>query len=168
MAHETLDPDEILNQKSPMHTVVFEGIDKVGKSSLMKALYKKLTYKITCIDRLYLSTFVYDLLRRQKEQAPFEFLEQNVESIIQMCAAFNQFSNAATLVYVRADMDVVVDRMKQNGHEAYFEGSLPAFESGLRMIKKLCPELRIIVIDTTVKSIDECVEELCKALWRAE
>jgi thymidylate kinase len=168
MPYETLDSDEILNQCSTMHTVIFEGIDKVGKSSLMKALYNKLTYKITCIDRLYLSTFAYDLLRREKTQSPFEFLEQNIESAIQMCAAFNQFSNAATLVYVHADMTTVKNRIQAHGHEPYFEGSLSTFESGLRIVKKYCPELRIIVIDTTIKSIDMCVDELCKALWRTE
>lgn len=162
-----LENDFTLDPRSIMHTVVFEGIDKVGKSSLMQALYKRLGYKITCVDRLYLSTFVYDLLRRQKVQSNWELLEENIESVMQMCTAFNQIADCATLVYVTADMQTVLERMAAEKHEAYFEGSREAFDAGLKMLRKLSPGLRIIVIDTTKDSIDKCVDNLCIALGRA-
>ena len=155
-----------LSPASMMHTVVFEGIDKVGKSSLMRALYKRLGYKITCVDRLYLSTFVYDLLRRQKTQSNWDLLDENIESVLQMCTAFNQIADGATLVYVTAGMETVLSRMATENHEAYFEGSQEAFTVGLKMLRKLSPELRIIVLDTTKASIDECIDTLCAALGR--
>lgn len=159
-----------------MHTVLFEGIDKVGKSSTMQALYKLLAYRITCFDRGYLSTYAYDYLRQIKKVKEGKLHEtdalvETTSNAMAMCAAINNFGESITVVLVHADSATVAVRMIEANHEPYFQGSREAFEVAFRLAQRTCPDAQFIALDTTGKTAEESAAEIwerLQILWREQ
>jgi len=187
--------------------LIFEGCDKVGKTSLLKEFVKRrkffygedwpvikfsgpvltkqilkfwrgvtnnvpimqaemmseylTTFKIfksakldhIICDRFFLGEFVYCFLRRYR----YEDEETNY-----WIGLFNQLMEETNcvLVYVKADIDVILKRMLADGGDAYTPTE--AVEKILAFYEELLPKLngRVVIIDTTVASVSYACDEL--------
>jgi thymidylate kinase len=61
-------------------TIILEGIDCVGKSTIKELLNKTTNYKHCVIDRLYGSCFAYSLLHRRGNSIEFLETERQLDS----------------------------------------------------------------------------------------
>ncbi len=95
--------------------LIFDGTDKVGKTSLINAVDKATKYQHIMIDRGPLSYLVYDkLLKRNSINRVFENLRD-----------LNDLSNINHLaIYLEADEEDVYKRLKEAGEE-FLEGLTP-------------------------------------------
>ncbi len=145
-----------------MQTVVFEGANKVGKSTLMAAFNKATDYKYCCIDRAHVSTAVYAHLRKIPAGAsasPVNVTPEEVADLIDLAATLGAFGDTLTIVHVKCKESVRMDRLAaSDGESPAHEASI--FESYIHMAADLCPALSVIEVDTSAASIEACVENI--------
>lgn len=145
-----------------MQTVVFEGANKVGKSTLMAAFNKATDYRYCCIDRAHVSTAVYAHLRRMPAGAsasPVNVTPEEVADLIDLAATLGAFGDTLTIVHVKCNESVRVARVaSSDGDSPEHEASI--FASYIRMVDDLCPALSVVEVDTSVADIATCVENI--------
>ena len=88
--------------------IIFEGVDKIGKTTLKKHLEKITNYKYIMIDRLYMSAIVYEELKKRKND-----IDYYLRSFKKLCDNFN-----VLLIYLRPlNIDNVKNNIKKKGDE---------------------------------------------------
>lgn len=131
--------------------LIFEGLDKSGKTTLEWAFLKKTNYKHNIIDRGPVGYLVFDEIFNRSTD------EGNKEHIYQA----NKVSNSKDffVVYCKADLKIIESRLHE--HNENFEYDYIKAQNLLdKKIKELYSEDSVLEIDTSSKSIEECAEEI--------
>lgn len=135
--------------------LVFEGPDKVGKSSLIREINQRTDFQYLCIDRFIGSAWVYDnlsgrrtrteeLMTTERELAQLQ--ETKVINVILTC------DEGILQNRVIAKDEAAVDRIK------FLERAIQLYQEYARHMSTL----PTIEVDTTDKSIDDTVEEILR------
>ena len=94
-----------MNEKPKL--IIFEGVDKVGKTTVYQAFRKATTYGPLCIDRFIGSNFVYDtFFRRKSDYIDIKNCLQLEEKLM------GDFD--CILVYLTCEEDILIKRIKDH------------------------------------------------------
>ena len=132
--------------------VIFDGTDKVGKTSLMYALAKATNYEYINIDRGPNSYLVYDKLYNRPYEIEHIKTEMDLRNTSHLC------------VYCAARAEDIEKRLK-DANEAW-----PEEQGTIEKVKEMFCEtmnnsnLDVIYINTSLHSIDESVDIIMKAI----
>lgn len=137
--------------------VIFEGLDKTGKTTLEWEFLKATNFKHVVVDRGPMGYMTFDkLFGRDTKLGNQEFIRQARKA---MKPGGNTF-----VVYCYTDENVVNERLKKHGEKLLQEVE-PYKGRSYAKVQKLYatnvaryykPE-RTLMLDTTNKSIDECI-----------
>lgn len=129
--------------------VIFEGLDKAGKTTLEWELLRKTNYQEVVIDRGPVGYVVYDKIFK-REKALFELIELN-----DLINHINK-SKFFVVVYCYADDYVTLQRLKD--HDESINYDISKANKLLKREIEMCYDLsKTLFLDTTNKTIDECV-----------
>jgi deoxyadenosine/deoxycytidine kinase len=134
--------------------IVFEGIDKTGKTSLIEALHKATNYKHIIVDRFAATAYAYGTLKNRKN---FDMTE-----LLQLFYDFAIFSDLI-VIYVTCDKKVWFDRMKRANETSVSIDEFDLLDKYYREFfthVKLNSDIVAYTIDTTTKNIEQCVSEI--------
>lgn len=135
-----------------MAFLIFEGADKVGKTTLLEAVNRATNYEHFCIDRSLGSAFVYDLItgrrNRLKKLAEIEDELSKLRSI------------SVITVLLKCDEKVLVNRIKKEDEE--FEERISLLKKTLNAYEeyKKITKLPFIEVDTSNKPVEKTVSEI--------
>lgn len=118
--------------------IFIEGVDRVGKGSLMQAIHKATNYKHIIFDRGVISNMVYSIVHNRL--TPELYVEySNIEEEI---AKTNH-----VVLHLTCSTDVLKERMLQTGHE-YVD-----FDSHKQLFESFCETspLNVVTLDTTTQ-----------------
>lgn len=141
--------------------IFVDGVDKSGKSTLIKELNKATNYRHTIIDRGPLSTAVYiDKFDRNESS------EECINNLNNLLKTGNVIQ-----ILCRATSDKIVERVKLNNEKDYGNFEDPYFLKS-QIIKDLDLFniyynkllLNAFELDTSYNSIYNCVESICNTL----
>lgn len=129
--------------------LIFDGPDKVGKTTLIQEVAKATGYKYPSLDRGPTSFIVYDnLLNRSTFDRNIEFLRdlKDLEKINYLC------------IYLEADENTVKERLKEADEEAIISHKLFSNEFNEEIFTKEHCCKNLLIINTSVLSISESVK----------
>lgn len=151
-----------------MLTVIFEGADRVGKSSLMQEFLKQCTYEHVCVDRMYVSQCVYAIkrIRLANMDKPLATLDLEFTEQLKMCANINRFDDDIVVVHVTANEETIIDRCALTHHPVVPMGDVDAFNACIEIIKKHCTDAKVVHIDTTSGTVQEIASALLEQINR--
>lgn len=132
--------------------VVFEGLDKTGKTTLEWEFMKATNFKHVVVDRGPVGYMVFDmLLERGTEEGYKEFIKQS-ESMMKCGSGF-------MVVYCKASESVVNDRLERHNEKQLECNATYEFMSNLyyNNVKLYYSGQKSIIIDTGINSIDQCI-----------
>ena len=130
--------------------IVFEGIDKVGKTTLHREFDKYVNYKYLTCDRLFLTYLAYSTrYKRQVEVDSFyKWFEQDNEIII---------------INIIASEETLLKRFKDTNHKKInIKKDLRSFEKAILVLSDL--GVKIININTENSKPIESVKEILKQI----
>lgn len=135
--------------------IIFEGVDKSGKSTLINEFNKDTNFSFVVIDRLTISSKVYDELFSRNNYDYYD----NVE--MEIAKNFN-----VLIVYCDAPNNIIEERLMKANEK------LPKELSDIKKVKDVfnhylyhhCSFLNIVNVDTT-KDISECLEAIKRKLY---
>ncbi len=88
--------------------IIFEGVDKVGKTTIYQAFRKRTNYAPLCIDRFLGSNFAYDFFfDRENSVKDFSTIEEKLIEIFD-----------CTLVYLTCEEDILMERIREHDEES--------------------------------------------------
>lgn len=129
--------------------IIFEGVDKSGKTSLKDKFNKKTNFSYVVLDRLTTSSKIYnDFFNRDR----LEYYNKFERSIV---TTFN-----VLVVLCECDTSLIEERLEKANEV------LPEQLKNIDEVKKAFEReieksfTNYIVIDTTNRSIDDCVEDI--------
>jgi len=143
-----------------MAFIFFEGVDKVGKSTLLRAVDKATDYTHFCVDRCLGSAYVYDLVTGRRNR--FEELA-NIEK---------EFASIKSIpiitVLLVCDRDVLVRRIKEEDEFPkerieFLDKAINAYDQYRQVTT-----IPLITVDTTNKSVDHTVNEIIVRIKKYE
>lgn len=129
--------------------IIFEGVDKSGKTTIKDKFNKKTNFSYVVLDRLTTSSKIYNNFF---DRDRLEYYDRFERSIIR--------NFDVLVVLCECDTGLIVERL-MNANEV-----LPEQLKNIDEVKKAFEEevkksfTNYIVIDTTKRSIDECVEDI--------
>ncbi len=137
-----------------MKIVLFEGVDKSGKTTLARAFNKATKHKHLVIDRLFLSQYAYSLSHNRHIDL------QDLDRI------FYWMKPDLIIVYVCADKKLIERRLSISNHEKIdLERDLSSFDKAIEKFDKMGAD--IIVVDTSflqpktnVKIVTDYIQKL--------
>jgi len=125
-----------------MKLIVFEGIDKSGKSTLARAFNKATNYKHMTVDRLFMSQIAYSIIYKRA---------RCIDSVRQFIEKFQ--AHEILIVYIKANKDIIEKRLDKINHEFInIERDQIVFDTVYEYIN--CDKM---IVDTSNKSIEECI-----------
>lgn len=131
--------------------LIFEGLDKSGKTTLEWSFLKATNYKINVVDRGPIGYMIFDKLFNRST------LEGNKEFIYQANKINN--SNDFFVVYCMTKPEIALKRIKENNEECPYDYSEAQFLMNCTIWNYYNND-HCLVINTTSKSIDECTQEI--------
>mgnify|MGYP001194610313 FL=1 len=135
--------------------VIFEGLDKVGKGTLEQGLLKATNYKHIVIDRGPVGYMVFDKLFNRETQLGNQAFIKQARKIGK--------NKDFLVVYCYASEDVVAKRLKEHNEECPY--NYGKAQKLLRdNIYRFYNKERVIEIDTSTMTPDECVELIVEKL----
>lgn len=138
--------------------IIFEGLDKAGKTTLEWELLKATNYKHIVVDRGPVGYLSFDkILNRETKESNNEFIH---------LARKMMKSKDYMVVYCYADTNVVEERLEQHEELLAYDYN-KAQKIYRRNIERYYCKDKVIMLDTTRKSIDDCVEIIIKKLKEA-
>lgn len=135
--------------------VIFEGLDKAGKTTLEWEFLKATNFKHVVIDRGPVGYMTFDkILGRETKLGNQEFINQARK----ICK-----NKDFMIVYCTCDANTALERIKAHNEECPYDyaKAQKLYRDNVRMYYK--PE-KTLELDTTNKSIDECVELIVEKL----
>jgi len=129
-----------------MKLVVFEGVDRSGKSTLAKEFNKQTNFKHIVVDRAFLSQAAYSIIYNR---------EKNLDSILSM---IRKLGNDLVVVYVTASKETIEKRLLESNHEKInleFDTKMFDFFYDLISCKK-------ITINTDNKPVSDNINKIIK------
>lgn len=132
--------------------IIFDGMDKVGKTTLIHALDKATNYEHIIIDRGPNSYLVYDKLYCRPYEIDHLKTEMDIMTTSHLC------------VYCYADEDDIKKRLKEAGEEwAEEQGDIWSVKANFSNVMSQS-NLDVIRICTSVFTIEESVQMIMKAI----
>ena len=131
--------------------LIFEGLDKSGKTTLEWSFLKATNYKHNIVDRGPVGYLVFDkVFGRSTKLGDQEFIKQ---------ARKVSKSKNFFVVYCRADKDVAEERLKFHNETCPYDyGSVQKQLD--KQIKRFYSKDTVLIVDTSNKSIEECTQEI--------
>ena len=128
--------------------IIFEGLDKVGKTTLEWELLKATNFKHIIIDRGPVGYLVFDkIFERETKSGNQEFIHQ-ARKIMK--------SKDFMVIYCTADKDIVDARLKEHNESCPYD-----YEKAQKLYKnnihRFYRNNKVIEIDTTSLSIEKCI-----------
>lgn len=130
--------------------IVFEGVDKSGKTTLLNAFNKATNFKYVVLDRGTISSKVYDKFFKRDRRAYYQAIED---------AAFEAFK--VVVVLCVAKPDTIYNRLLWYGEK------LPKPIRGIAVVQNAFLEEAtraskdaFIMLDTGLESVEGCVRSL--------
>lgn len=121
-------------------TVVFEGTEASGKTTLMKEFQKTTNWRYPCIDRWLISALAYNRYKRRHQDQVFEML-QDIDDLI--------VSHGILVVYLVVSPEVQLKRFEARGDWLYnvedLEGIGSAYHDIMSVILRVYPD-RILTL----------------------
>lgn len=135
--------------------IIFEGLDKVGKTTLEWELLKATNFKHIVIDRGPVGYLVFDkIFERETKLGNQEFIHQ-ARKIMK--------SKDFMVVYCTANKDIVDARLKEHNESCPYD-----YEKAQKLYKnniyRFYRDNKVIEIDTTSLSIERCIEIIIEKL----
>lgn len=135
--------------------VVFEGLDKAGKTTLEWELLKATNFKHVVIDRGPVGYKVFDeIFGRETKEGNKEFIKQ---------AKMLMKKNRCIVVYCYCAEAIAKMRLEFHGEECPYDYA-QAHETYLRNVNEYYKSERTLLLNTTCKSIKDCVKEIVNKL----
>lgn len=143
-----------------MAFIFFEGVDKVGKSTLLRAVDKATNYQHFCIDRCLGSAYVYDSVTKRRNR--FE----------QLSSIEKEFASIKSIpmitILLTCDRDVLIERIKKEDELPeerilFLDKAIEAYKAYQQVAS-----IPIEVVDTTNKSIEDTVNEIIVKIKKYE
>jgi len=129
--------------------VIFEGIDKVGKTTLIKEFGKKERYKSLCMDRGPGGYLFYDSIFKRLDQERLRNIASEIDDI-------NRVKHV--VIYLWADEKTVMQRLKENNEEYIYDMD---FKSAIDMYAKIVETVYkndvVLFLNTMRFTVAECV-----------
>jgi len=135
--------------------ILLDGIDKSGKTSILKALVKRSNGKLLVIDRSFISQIVYSRIYNRQINEKF-FIDQ----------AKIAFQNGYKFFIITANTDIIEKRFKICNEKDLDISDIFMHKQVLFNVLNDFNEngIKINIIDTSYKSIDESVGEIINNL----
>lgn len=134
--------------------VIFEGLDKSGKTTLEYAFLKKTNYEHIVVDRGPVGYMVFDkIFKRVGNNRRENFIKQ-AKKVMK--------SKDFVIVYCKAPYEVAQERLKEHNEECPYDYK-EAQKLYDNYVSIFYSKRYVIELDTT-KSIDECVDLIIKKL----
>lgn len=154
-----------------MYTVLFEGLDRSGKSTLRAEFEKQTKYKYVTMDRGHISVFVYNAERTRglisnSKTADITLCNALMIPLVDLCATLEAMSQHTIIVRAYAHPKEIAKRLKETQHPPVdIETHEELFHLAFGAISMLAPNVKVITIDTDasytvakqVQQIVECV-----------
>lgn len=145
-----------MNKSKPI-LIIFEGVDKTGKTTIRDRFNKKTNFGYVVLDRLTTSSKIYNEFFGRDRLGYYKTIEDA------MIKAFN-----VLVVLCECDTKIILERLRNANEE------LPEQLRNVDEVKKAFREeversfINYVVIDTTNKEIDECVDSIITRVMEME
>lgn len=145
-----------MNKSKPI-LIIFEGVDKTGKTTIRDRFNKKTNFGYVVLDRLTTSSKIYNEFFGRDRLGYYKTIEDA------MIKAFN-----VLVVLCECDTEIILERLRNANEE------LPEQLRNVDKVKKAFREeversfINYVVIDTTNKEIDECVDSIITRVMEME
>jgi deoxyadenosine/deoxycytidine kinase len=137
--------------------VIFEGLDKAGKTTLEWEFLKATNFKHVVIDRGPVGYMTFDkILGRETKLGNQEFIHQARKIMKKKNKDF-------MVVYCFASEDVAIKRLNEHNEECPYDYG-KAQKLYRNNVRRYYKSEKTLELDTTNKSIDECVELIVEKL----
>jgi len=127
--------------------IFVEGVDRVGKTTLIEAIHKATDYKHIIVDRGVISNMVYSISKKR-------YSKRNMEKYNEIDSSLGRMN--ALVIYVTCDTDIIQKRIELTNHE-YVDVD---FEKELFEDFVSTTEMCMVKVDTGKNTTDEIVEKL--------
>lgn len=137
-----------MNESKPI-LIIFEGVDKSGKTTIKDRFNKKTNFGYVVLDRLTTSSKIYNKFFGRDRLNYYNEIERG------MVKAFN-----VLIVLCECDTEIISQRLSNANEE------LPEQLKDIDKVKKAFEEevdrsfANYVVIDTTSRDVDGCVEDI--------
>lgn len=135
--------------------VIFEGLDKVGKTTLEWELLKATNFKHVVIDRGPIGYMVFDEIFERKDGLSKQNFIHQARKIMK--------TKDFMVVYCYADKDIVDKRLKEHNETCPYD-----YEKAQKLyrneVNRYYKNELTLELDTTSKTIEECVKEIVEKL----
>lgn len=135
--------------------IIFEGLDKVGKTTLEWALLKRTNFKHIVIDRGPIGYLVFDKIFKREETNSEQDFIQKAKDIMK--------TKDFLIVYCEASYDIVLKRLKEHNEICPYN-YIEAQKIYLNNIRKFYDKEMTLELDTSFLSIDECIDLIIKKI----
>lgn len=135
------------NENIQPKMIFIEGVDRVGKGSLMQAIHKATNYKHLIFDRGVFSNIVYSIVYRRNTSELLKGYEELENQLLK---------TNHLVIYLTCDTKELNRRVKETNHEPVDFGlHKKLFQTVVNTSK-----LRVVCIDTTKNTPDEIAKVL--------
>lgn len=147
--------------------VIFEGLDKSGKTTLLKRLWERGNYEYITLDRGPAGYRFYDLVRgRETTERAQKFLKMANHITSQ-----NMYSDSdvqVLIVYVHASRDVTSNRLKEHNEKELKMINNTTHEQANGIYYRLCVShygtKNVMSVDTSVSNVDVCIDRILEEI----
>ena len=137
--------------------VIFEGVDKSGKTTLLNMFNKVTNFKYIVLDRFTVSSKVYDTMFHRDNRDYFTNVEKNF---------FTNFN--VVIVYCHCKEETVRKRLVDAGEVLQDEiDNISVVETEFRIelkLRQVFKDCKIIMVDTD-RDIDECLYDIVRGVY---
>lgn len=142
-------------ESKPERTIIlaFEGPDRSGKTTLVRAVNKATNFKFLCIDRFTGSAWVYDRLTGRRDRTE------------ELSRAEHELSRLENVLVLTILLSCNSEKLKERiaGKTTHTDLSVQQLEEAIGLYEEYTrnvAKLPIIVVDTSEKTIEETVQEI--------
>lgn len=134
--------------------VIFEGLDKSGKTTLEWEFLKATNFKHIVVDRGPAGYFVFDALFKRVMKNNKECYTKNLSVV----------NHNFMVVYCKAPIDIAMKRLEEHNEKCPYDYGLAQliYDDAIECLYKQ-RGVQVVTINTE-KPIDECVNEIIKKL----
>lgn len=138
--------------------IIFEGLDKTGKTTLINKIQKQTKWKWIIRDRL-VGWLAYDEIYNRGTELRRKTYIADVRSLLT--------SNNYFIVYCKTNLPTVNKRLKEHNEELDYD-YLRAQKIYDECVYSIYPHKKVLELDTTNLTTDECITRVLKAAKIAE
>ena len=139
-----------------MFTVLFEGVDCSGKSTLRAQFEKFTRYKYVTMDRGHISVFVYGTERfrtavKAMRDADILLCQKTTLDLLDLCGTLENMQDHLVIVRVVASDNTIMSRVGATQHQPFDLATHKAlFALAFDTLHTIAPNVSIIEINTSV------------------